>query len=182
MAVCEPDLRLKGREKVAALRRQAREALDLSARLSAVTLGPLEKDDRGAPLPSNGVHWSLTHKEAFVAAVTAPHRIGIDIEQNKPVQPALYQRLAAEQEWGLAPQITQDLFFRYWTAKEAVLKAVGDGFVGLSQCRIHAIADALHLVVTYKDSIWTVVQYIGAKDHIVAVTADHVEIQWHLVA
>ena len=179
LAVPEPELGLKGREKVAVLRRCAREALARAARFSSVRLGPLEKDDRGAPRPFNGVHWSLSHKEAYVAAVTAPHAIGIDIEKIKPVNPALYQRLADDQEWALAPDITRVLFFRYWTAKEAVLKAVGLGFAALSHCRIQAIVDAQRLVLTFKDSNWTVVQYWGTRDHVVAVTADHVDIQWH---
>jgi 4'-phosphopantetheinyl transferase len=181
MAVPQPDLELKGREKVAALRRCARKALAHSARCSSVSLGPLKKDDHGAPLPFNGVHWSLTHKESFVAAVTAPHPIGIDIEKVRPFNAALHQRLAGDGEWALAPEVTQTLFFRYWTAKEAVLKAVGKGLVGLSDCRIIAIMDDRHLIVTFQDSKWTVAQYWGTKDHIVAVTADHVEIKWHQI-
>jgi 4'-phosphopantetheinyl transferase len=181
MAVPEPDRRLKGREKVAALRRRAREALACSARFSAVRLGPLEKDDLGAPVPSNGVHWSLTHKVDFVAAVTAPHPIGIDIERIKPVSPALRRRLADEREWALSPEETQALFFRYWTAKEAVLKAVGQGMLELARCRIQAIVDQDHVIVTHRDSKWTVAQYWGTKGHIVAVTAGRVEIQWHQI-
>jgi 4'-phosphopantetheinyl transferase len=181
MAVQQPDLELKGRDKVEALRRRAREALAHSAHCSGVSLGILKKDDHGAPLPFNGVHWSLTHKESFVAAVTAPHPIGIDIEIMRPFNAALHQRLAGDGEWALAPEVTQTLFFRYWTAKEAVLKAVGKGMVGLSDCRIVAIVDADHLIVTFQDSKWTVAQYWGTKDHIVAVTADHVEIQWHRI-
>ncbi len=181
LAVSQPNRELKGREKVAALRQRAREALAYSARCSGVSLGPLEKDDRGAPLPVNGVHWSLTHKERYVAAVTAPHPIGIDIEMMRPFNAALHQRLAGDGEWALAPKITPALFFRYWTAKEAVLKAVGQGLAGLSNCHIDAIVDDDHLIVAFKDSKWTVAQYWGTKDHIVAVTADRVQIQWHEV-
>lgn len=181
MAVPQSDRELKGREKVVALRRCAREALAYSARWSGVSLGPLKKDDHGAPLPFSGVHWSLTHKESFVAAVTGPHPIGIDIEKVRPFNAALHQRLAGDSEWALASEVTQALFFRYWTAKEAVLKAVGKGLVGLSDCRIVGIVDDSHLIVTFQDSKWTVAQYWGTKDHIVAVTADAVEIKWHRI-
>jgi len=182
LAVPRPELELKGREKVTALRRRAREALASSARYSGVaSLGPLEKDEHGAPLPFKGVYWSLTHKERYVAAVTAPHPIGIDIEMVRPYNAALRQRLAGDREWALAPRVDQALFFRFWTAKEAVLKAVGKGFAGLSDCRIEAIVDHNHLIVAFKDSKWTVVQYWGTKDHLVAVTADHVTIEWHQV-
>ena len=181
LAVPQADRQLTGREKVLALRRCARAALAHSADLGQVALGRLEKDERGAPVPSNGVYWSLTHKERFVAAVTAPHPIGIDIEQLKPVNPAMHRRLASEAEWGLAPAITQALFYRFWTAKEAVLKAVGLGFAALSHCRIRAITDEQRLMISFKDSKWTVVHHWGTRDHLVAVTADDVDIQWHTI-
>jgi 4'-phosphopantetheinyl transferase len=181
LAVPEPDLGLKGREKVAALGRIARQALAHSARFSGIRLGPLEKDDHGAPLPSNGVHWSLTHKERYVAAVTAPHPVGIDIERIRPVREGMHRRLAGDAEWALAPEITRPLFFRYWTAKEAVLKAVGKGLAGLSRCRVEAIADTDHLILSYEDSLWTVAHFWGTKEHIVTVTAHCDRIQWHLI-
>jgi 4'-phosphopantetheinyl transferase len=181
LAVPESDLGLKGREKVAALGRHARQALAQSARLAGMRLGPLEKDDHGAPLPSNGIHWSLTHKECYVAAVTAPHPVGIDIEKIRPVHEGMHQRLADDAEWALAPEITRMLFFRYWTAKEAVLKAVGKGLSGLSSCRVDAIADADHLILSYEDSQWTVAHFWGTKEHIVTITADRAAIQWHCI-
>jgi 4'-phosphopantetheinyl transferase len=179
LAVPESDRGLKGREKVAALGRHARQALAHSARFGGVRLGLLEKDDYGAPVPSNGIHWSLTHKERYVAAVTAPHPVGIDIESIRPVRSGMQKRLAGDAEWALAPEITQTLFFRYWTAKEAVLKAVGKGLTGLSRCRVEAIVDADHLILSYEDSRWTVAHYWGTKEHIVTVTADCAAIQWH---
>ena len=181
LAVPESDLGLKGREKVAALGRLARQALAHSARFGGVRLGPLEKDEHGAPLPSNGMHWSLTHKACYVAAVTAPHPVGIDIEKIRPVRAGMHQRLAGDAEWALAPEITPVLFFRYWTAKEAVLKAVGKGLTGLSRCRVEAVADADHLVLSYEDSLWTVVHFWGTNEHIVTVTADRAAIQWHCI-
>lgn len=181
MAVPAPDLGLKGREKVAALGRHARHALAHSARFGGVRLGPLEKDDRGAPLPSNGIHWSLTHKERYVAAVTGPQPVGIDIERIRPVRAGMHQRLAGDAEWELAPEVTRTLFFRYWTAKEAVLKAVGKGLTGLSCCRVAAIPDADHLILVYEESKWTVVHFWGTKEHIVTVTAQGDRIQWHLI-
>jgi 4'-phosphopantetheinyl transferase len=181
MAVPEPDLGLKGREKVAALGRYARQALTHSARLSGVQLGPLEKDDHGAPLPSNGIHWSLTHKERYVAAVSAPHSVGIDIERMRPVRQGMHQRLADDKEWALAPEITERLFFRFWTAKEAVLKAVGQGLTGLSRCRVEGIVDADHLILSFEDSKWTVAHFWGTKEHSVTITAHGHPIQWHLM-
>jgi 4'-phosphopantetheinyl transferase len=179
MAVPGPERELKGRDKVSALRRTARQALHLSARYSGVALGPLEKADNGAPLPSNGIYWSLTHKTEYVAAVVAVHPIGIDIEKDRPFSQGLYTRLAEPKEWALAPGVTRTLFCRYWTAKEAVLKAVGKGIAGLTYCRIVKILDDAHLELTYEGTTWQVAQCWFPEDHIVSVTIDQNDIVWH---
>ena len=182
MPVPADDRRLKGRQMVDALRRVARDALMHSARISQLTLGNLEKDANGAPLPSNGLYWSLSHKSANVAAVVAPHPIGIDIEALGSAKSDLYRRIASAGEWDLAPVASDHFFFRYWTAKEAVLKAVGKGLTALSRCRIHKIVDDTHMEVSYDDTIWQIVQYYTEDDHLVAVTAAGDPIQWHLIA
>lgn len=178
--VSPSDQQLKGRPKVAALRRDARKALSLSARHSGCTLGALEKDNNGAPLPSNGIYWSLSHKSAYVAAVVSRKAVGIDIEHVKQVSDGVRQRIADATEWGLAPEGGLKLFFRYWTAKEAVLKAVGLGLTGLDGCRVNQIADESHLVLSYENVLWTVTHHWIGQDHLVAVTSDGVDIQWHM--
>lgn len=182
MAVPEPERRLKGREKVTALRRMARKALHLCARYSGVQLGSLEKAENGAPLPSNGVFWSLSHKESYVAAVTASRPVGIDIEKiekDRPRLKGLYQRLAGPAEWALAPEVTPTLFYRYWTAKEAVLKAVGTGLAGLTRCHIVKIIDGTRLELSYEGTKWQIAQYRTAENHIVSLTMDENDIIWH---
>ena len=181
MAVPKDDCLLKGREMVDALRRHARKALATAVQISGLTLGPLEKDDKGAPLPSNGHYWSLSHKTANVAAVVAPCPVGIDIEALRPCHQSLYRRIASSDEWRLAPEVSERIFFRYWTAKEAVLKAVGKGIVALSRCRIHQIVDDTHMELSYDGSVWRVAQCWTADDHIAAVTATDNRIQWHLM-
>ena len=173
---------LRGREMVAALRHHARNALAHSARFSRMTLGALKKDGNGAPLPSNGVYWSLSHKRAYVAAVVAPHPVGIDIEALRPTSAGLRRRIASADEWALAPEVSDTLFFRYWTAKEAVLKAVGRGLAALESCRIHKIVDDTHIEVSYDGAVWHIVQHWTEDNHIVAVTAANDDIEWHLIA
>lgn len=174
------DQQLKGQPKVAALRRDARKALSLSTRHSGYILGALEKDDNGAPMPSNGIYWSLSHKSAYVAAVVSRKAVGIDIEHIKPVSDGVRQRIADATEWGLAPEGGLKLFFRYWTAKEAVLKAVGVGLTGLDDCRVNQIVDEGRLVLSYEKALWTVAHHWLGQDHLVAVTSDGVDIQWHM--
>ena len=173
----------KPKDRVIFLSRHAREALRISAEKSGVHIDKLIKNENGVPQPFEGTFWSVTHKTQYVAGVTAPTPTGIDVERIRSFSDGLFKKTASDREWALADMAKDPVtvFFRYWTAKEAVLKAVGKGMVGLSDCRIVAIVDADHLIVTYQDSKWTVAQYWGTKDHIVAVTADHVEIQWHRI-
>jgi 4'-phosphopantetheinyl transferase len=144
-----------------------------------MALGPLEKDENGAPLPSNGIHWSLTHKSAFVAAVCSPRPVGIDIERLRQVNRGLEERIAAPAEWDLATAVDLFLFFRFWTAKEAVLKAVGEGLTGLSRCRVRRIVDDDHMLLAYDRQPWTVTHRRIEPDHLVTITSDCVDLRWH---
>lgn len=179
LPVPNEDRRLVGRAKVAALRLHARRAAALSAQYGAWPLAAMEKDGDGVPLPSNGIHWSLSHKSTFVAAVVAPFPVGIDIEKIKPVHQGMYRRLADEREWALAPQSGLDGFFRYWTAKEALLKAVGKGLTGLSRCHVIRIIDQHRLLLEYEQTPCMLLHYRIDPDHLAAVTADHGRIAWH---
>jgi len=183
LAVPLPDQQLIRRPKVEALRRNARTALVHSARFSGVQMhmDRLEKAENGAPLPNAGIHWSLSHKSAYVAAVTSHKPIGIDIEQIKPVHDGVRKRTADAAEWALSVDPDLHLFFRYWTAKEAVLKAVGKGLTGLEQCRVIRIVDAQRLVLAYEGDQWTVTHHWVGQEHLVAVTSDDVAIEWHVL-
>jgi 4'-phosphopantetheinyl transferase len=172
------DQKLRGRELVQAQRRRAREALTLSCEASGITLGPLEKDAREAPLPFNGTYWSLSHKPRFVAAVVGPVPIGIDIEKITPRNEGIHTYIAGDEEWALADRGWETLF-RYWTAKEAVLKAGGVGISHLKKARIHAIPDTDNLLVDYASRLWPV-RHFRFEDHIVSVTRDDHEVVWRL--
>jgi 4'-phosphopantetheinyl transferase len=68
-----------------------------------------------------------------VYAVARGRAVGVDVEQEREVPDAdqLIESFAspAEREWfnGLPPHQRQALFLRWWTAKEAYLKALGEG-------------------------------------------------------
>ncbi len=171
---------LAGRERVEHLSELARRALALSAEKSGVTLDRLEKDDRGAPLPFGGVHWSLSHKETFVGGVAAPAPVGIDVEQIKPCSDALFRKIGTDTEWALGGGSPDDqLFFRYWTAKEAVLKTSGAGFREFSHCRVRRIVDDKRLALFYRDREW-LVEHFYFDGHLAAVLKDGWEVVWEM--
>ena len=168
-----------GREKVIYLSDYARRALAKSAEKIGVTLGRLEKDDQGAPLPSGGMCWSLSHKSAYVAGVVAPGPVGVDVEKVRPVSAALQERVALPEEWQLGDPDDEQLFFRYWTAKEAVIKATGAGFREFSDCRIQRIIDHRELVVCHREKEW-IVEQIEFDGHFASVVKAGWEVAWEL--
>jgi 4'-phosphopantetheinyl transferase len=172
---------LSGREKTLALRRQARTALARSAALSGLTLGALHQGDRGQPLPTQGVYWSLSHTTEQVAAVAALQRIGIDIERIAAFTATLKERIAGSREWELASAVDEVLFCRFWTAKEAVLKAVGVGLGGLSRCSITEIIDEGQLRLSYGPETWIVSHCLKAARHLAAINAAADRVEWHLL-
>ena len=171
---------LSPRCRVRCLSRHAREALRRSAERLQVELGPLEKDSHGAPLPCQGYFWSVTHKPDYVGGVLAPSPVGLDLEKIRPCSEALFRRTASEAEWALADRSDRDqLFFRYWTAKEAVLKTGGEGIKGLPRCRIQKVLDNAHLLVDYGGTTWPVEQ-IFFDGHVASVASQGVRLEWAL--
>ncbi|MEO6306276.1 MAG: 4'-phosphopantetheinyl transferase superfamily protein [Nitrospiraceae bacterium] len=82
-------------------------------------------------------------------AVSTGQEVGVDLERiRSDVEAAkLSERFFAPFEHAAIIQLRQKQriarFFRYWVAKEAVLKAQGIGLLGLSQCEILLGADGL---------------------------------------
>jgi 4'-phosphopantetheinyl transferase len=166
-------------ERVRHLSDLARCALRRSARLSGLPLGPLIKTEKGVPLPSGDVHWSLTHKPAYVAGVASRQPVGIDIETIRPVREGMYRKVAEPDEWDLGRGDRLTTFFRYWTAKEAVLKTGGRGLSDLSECRVTTVSDDACLLVAYRGRIWRVRQ-CRFDGHMAAVAGGEEEVVWTL--
>ena len=164
---------------VRTLSRQARRAVMISAGKIGVRPGPLVKEEDGAPLPAGGWYWSVTHKRHYVAGVFSPRVVGIDLERIKSVSQALYRKAADPAEWSLGRGARQELFFRFWTAKEAVLKSAGVGLRELSKCRIEAVIDPHNLVVSHRGRRYPVNQFFF-DGHIASVTGAETVIQWEI--
>ncbi len=169
---------LSGKAQVTWLRQYARQAVALSARQSGLPVPGFEKDARGAPIAISGIYWSLTHKPGYVAGVAAEGPVGIDLEAIRPVRPALFYKVTDETERQL-DEASDALFFRFWTAKEAVLKAVGAGLAGLSNCKIIAILDEKNLHVSCGGILWRV-EHQYYDNHLISMVKMDKEIKWTL--
>lgn len=181
LAVPERERNLKGRKKVEALSSLARFAVEFSCHKSGVNPGCLTKDENGAPIPFDGNFWSVTHKTEYVGGVIAQTETGIDIEKIKPCSKALCNKIAGPREWALSDSDREILFFRFWTSKEAVLKAAGTGISGLSGCRIEKILSDNSLIVNYDGKIWEIRHYFFGS-HMASVVTNGFEIEWTLLS
>jgi 4'-phosphopantetheinyl transferase len=168
-------------ERVAFLSRHARKALRICAEKCSFELGELNKDDTGMPLPSHGYYWSLTHKPMYVAGVISPGPVGIDLEEIRDIHEGLYRRVAAKEEWRSASGLgdRKALFFRFWTAKEAVMKAAGSGLKDLSRIKIKQVPDQRRISLAFRGTTWRVQQYYF-DNHIAAITTSDSVVEWSI--
>jgi 4'-phosphopantetheinyl transferase len=176
MPVIEAGHKPSGKGKVDHLSQIAREALKVSAEKSRMSLVELHKDEKGVPCPVAGNYWSLSHKPKYVAAVVSKDKVGIDIEEMQPRTESLFAHVASDEEWELMEK-SWDTLFRYWTAKEAILKAIGIGISGLKTCRIISVPDENHITLDYKGQFFLVEQ-LRHKNHIVSVLKGDNQIEW----
>lgn len=159
--------------------RFARGCVKASAKRSKLVAKGFEKDESGVPLPSNGIFWSLSHKPDYVAGVVSRQRVGIDIEQMKPISDSVFKRIVDPAEFlHFMNQDKMFVFFRVFTAKEAVLKNAGIGFKGLSKVKIHTVLDNNHLIVQYLDKKYQVENFYF-DGYLASVTKDNVDIEWN---
>lgn len=114
------------------LRKLLASKMDLSP--SRVRIGV---DEQGRPFLAEGeeLSFSLSHSGAFIAIAldTVGRSIGVDIEVSRCDLPALrlakrfFEAEAMESVVEAREEERVGVFLRFWTAKEAVLKALGTG-------------------------------------------------------
>jgi len=103
----------------------------------------LENDRHGKPrlasrYGADDMHFNLAHSGSLaLIAVTAGCEVGVDVERVRAVTHAehivrrYFHPVEAQAILSAAPSARDAVFLRCWTAKEAVLKAMGSGVTGL---------------------------------------------------
>ena len=83
------------------------------------------------------LHFNLSHSHNLALyAVSYERLVGVDLEQIRLLEDAekLAQRFFSIREYAfistLPQECKQEAFFKFWTCKEAYLKAIGDGLAG----------------------------------------------------
>lgn len=179
LQVPDAERQSKGRALVTFLSQHARRALTLSARKYGVSTPPgwPAKDAAGVPMALDGLFWSISHKPEYVAGVVSREPVGIDIEKIRPFREGLQRKVATDGEWALCSGEQAALLFRFWTAKEAVLKAAGEGLKGLSKCRITTITDDRYLWIEFRNRRWRV-EHFYYDEHVASITVGESPIEW----
>jgi 4'-phosphopantetheinyl transferase len=91
-------------------------------------------------LQGHNIHFSVSHSEGLaVYALSATGPVGVDVEKIRPVGEMQgivdrYFPAQARAAFQSAPESERtEAFFRLWTRREAVLKAIGIGIPGLDE-------------------------------------------------
>jgi len=107
-----------------------------------------EYQPRGKPLlaakfADKKLFFNLSHSQDLaLCGVSCTRTIGVDLEHIRPMSDLenLAKRFFLPREYEVVKSLPldqqQQVFFRYWTCKEAYLKATGDGLVQLEQIEI----------------------------------------------
>ncbi len=116
------------------LRRLLGAYLDLPPAELSLWIGPHGRPHLNKRVHRSDLNFNLSHAGSLaVIALARTHRLGVDIEPIRPLRRrrALLDRCFSPAERGRLQTHPHDqrerLFFRAWTAKEAVLKAEGSG-------------------------------------------------------
>ena len=101
--------------------------------LSAFSLqhSDFKYNEHGKPYIEGAPHFSISHCKEGIAVVVDDKPIGIDIESIRRADPELIERTMSNDE-RLAIKDDRD-FTRFWTQKEALVKALGTGIESFEQ-------------------------------------------------
>lgn len=143
---------------------------------------------RGKPVlvdkfADSGLAFNLSHSQGLgLCAVNCTRQIGVDLEYIRPMSDleALAKRFFLPREYemlrSLSPNQQQEIFFRYWTCKEAYLKATGDGLSQLEQIEVSLTPTEPAKLQITED--WSLFEIIPANNYVAAVAVEN--FGWHL--
>ncbi|MDZ7965273.1 MAG: 4'-phosphopantetheinyl transferase HetI [Nostoc sp. DedSLP03] len=138
---------------------------------------------RGKPVladkfADSGLAFNLSHSQGLgLCAVNCTRPIGVDLEYIRPMSDleALAKRFFLAREYdmlrSLSPNQQQEIFFRYWTCKEAYLKATGDGLSQLEQIEVSLTPTEPAKLQISED--WSLFELIPANNYVAAVAVEN---------
>jgi 4'-phosphopantetheinyl transferase len=158
-------------------KKTAQRLVALYAQLS-IEQASWSKGEFGKPyLPEQNLMFNLSHSGDWALLALARHiSVGVDIEQHREIakKSALIHRCFTEDESNLLLSASDENLLRYWTAKEALTKAIGRGLAyGLK--RIELVEHSNQALVLSKldgdagpASDWQILSFNPDSNHIAA--------------
>ena len=135
-------------------------------------LANLKYSEYGRPFLENGVDFNISHSGYFVVcAVSFDGRIGIDMEEIKPISIKIFKNHFSVEEWQeiVESENIYFWFYYYWTAKEAAIKADGKGLsLPLENVRIKDNKTKL------EETLWFITSLIFDEDYILQIACDKI--------
>ncbi|MCG6135214.1 MAG: 4'-phosphopantetheinyl transferase superfamily protein [Nostoc sp. LLA-1] len=135
---------------------------------------PRGKPVLAANLSNSGIAFNLSHSQGLALCAVNYHRsIGVDLECIRPMSDIenLAQRFFLPREYDLVRSLSgnqqQEIFFRYWTCKEAYLKATGEGLAQLEQIEVVLNISESAKLQTSED--WSLFELTPTKNYLAAV-------------
>jgi 4'-phosphopantetheinyl transferase len=148
-----------------------------------------EYQPRGKPLlaakfADQGLLFNLSHSQDLaLLGISYQNQIGVDLEYIRTMSDleGLAKRFFSAREYEylrlLSPAQQQQIFFRYWTCKEAYLKATGDGLVQLEEIEIDLTPNQPSQLLVSGD--WSLRELIPADNFAAAVVVAGSNINLH---
>ena len=96
-------------------------------------LGDFGYNEHGKPYLANGPYFSISHCKEGIAVAIDDAPIGIDIEAIRHANEDLIERTMNEEERLAISELGMREFTRFWTQKEAIVKAEGTGIMSFEQ-------------------------------------------------
>jgi 4'-phosphopantetheinyl transferase len=117
--------------------------------------------------------FNLSHSQGLaLCAVSCVRSIGVDLEYMRPMDvESLAERFFSVREYEfictLPASERQQIFFRYWTCKEAYLKATGAGLTQLESIELSLAPDQHAKIISDED--WCLFELLPASNFLAAV-------------
>ena len=122
-----------------------------------------------------GTCFNVSHSGDWTVLALADNEVGVDIQQIKPVDLHLAKRFFAEEEWKqieAAGDRAEALFYRFWTVKEAYLKALGTGLNRpLNSFTVRFNAGGARVDDPECDEVWLISEFFDLEGYAVACCA-----------
>ena len=133
----------------------------------------VEAEAGGKPrlIVPQGVHFNLSHSGKYTVLALSDTEVGVDVQQKRAVDLRVARRYFSPEEWAhiSAAEDKEGLFYRYWTAKESYLKALGTGLARPLNSFTVRFGGGAEIDDPHESGEWSVREYCGLKGYALAV-------------